>query len=193
MPGQRNELLDAAYAAMVAGVWDRTRMVDIAAAAGVSRQTLYNAFGSRDALARAVAVRETARFLECTNAAFEQAGGDLAGAIESGVSEGLRLAAANPLVKAVLTAPHDSEAASFLTTRADVVLTACGEQITRRLRAGWPHLDLGDIALVAEMLPRLMLSHIVSPGAPHEIVARQLTKVVLRCLAPTEPPPEKGL
>ena len=46
----RDALLDAAYDVVVAGDWQSARMVDVAAAAGVSRQTLYNEFGSKDAL-----------------------------------------------------------------------------------------------------------------------------------------------
>ncbi len=38
-------------------------MVDVAAAAGVSRQTLYNEFGSKDGLARALVRREADGYL----------------------------------------------------------------------------------------------------------------------------------
>ncbi|MBX6390696.1 MAG: TetR family transcriptional regulator [Frankia sp.] len=184
--GQRERMLDAACAAAVAGRWNQLRMADVAAAAGVSRQTVYNTFGSRDALARAVALRETNRFLARVDRAFEEAGGELAAALEGALLESLRITQDNALIKAVLTAPDDSEVATFFTTRADVILDASGEQLRRRLRTGWPHLDLGDIALVAEMLPRLLLSHIVSPGGPPEAVARRLAKIALRCLQPTD-------
>ena len=51
-------LLDAAAEAVLSGVvWDRLRMADVAKAAGVSRQTLYYEFGSKDALAQALALR----------------------------------------------------------------------------------------------------------------------------------------
>nr|MDT0664215.1 TetR family transcriptional regulator [Micromonospora sp. DSM 115978] len=187
MPGPREALLDAAYEAMVSGEWDGTRMADVARAAGVSRQTLYNEFGSRDALAREVAERETARFLACTDAAFETGTDDLSTAIESGVAETLRLAAVNPLIKAVLTSPHDSEVTPFFTTQADVILVAAAEQLTRHLRSRWPDLDLGDVALVADSLPRLTLSHVMSPGAAPEVVARRITAVALRCLSRPAP------
>src|SRR5690606_13349312 len=59
MPAARESLLDAAYAALARRPWSAVRMVDVAAAAGVSRQTLYNEFGSKDGLARALVRRET--------------------------------------------------------------------------------------------------------------------------------------
>ena len=63
----RDALLDAAYDVILAGDWQRARMVDVAAAAGVSRQTLYNEFGNKDSLAQALAEREAQRFIEGTN------------------------------------------------------------------------------------------------------------------------------
>ncbi|MEU9571311.1 TetR/AcrR family transcriptional regulator [Streptomyces massasporeus] len=63
MPAARESLLDAAYAALVRRPWSAVRMVDVAAAAGVSRQTLYNEFGSKDGLARALVRREADGFL----------------------------------------------------------------------------------------------------------------------------------
>src|SRR3954467_12669000 len=104
----RDALLDAAYDAAVSGDWARTRMVDVARAAGVSRQTLYNEFGTKDALAQALTLRETDRFLDAVDAALVGHTGTPAEAIGVAVAESLRLAADNPLVKAVLTDDNDA-------------------------------------------------------------------------------------
>src|SRR3954471_23165243 len=58
MPAARESLLDAAYTALARRPWSAVRMVDVAAAAGVSRQTLYNEFGSKEGLARGLVRRE---------------------------------------------------------------------------------------------------------------------------------------
>jgi AcrR family transcriptional regulator len=63
MPAARESLLDAAYRALARRSWSAVRMVDVAAAAGVSRQTLYNEFGSKDGLARALVRREADAYL----------------------------------------------------------------------------------------------------------------------------------
>ncbi|MFD9028375.1 TetR/AcrR family transcriptional regulator [Streptomyces parvulus] len=63
MPAARESLLDAAYQALARRPWSAVRMVDVAAAAGVSRQTLYNEFGSKDGLARALVRREADGYL----------------------------------------------------------------------------------------------------------------------------------
>ncbi|MFF7124103.1 MULTISPECIES: TetR/AcrR family transcriptional regulator [unclassified Streptomyces] len=63
MPAARESLLDAACTALGRRPWSAVRMVDVAAAAGVSRQTLYNEFGSKEGLARALVRREADGYL----------------------------------------------------------------------------------------------------------------------------------
>jgi AcrR family transcriptional regulator len=102
MPGARESLLDAAVAALTRMPWSRVRMVDVAAEAGVSRQTLYNEFGSKEGLARALVRRETDSYL---------AGVDRALALSAEPRERLAAVAewtvtsagSNALVRAVLT------------------------------------------------------------------------------------------
>ena len=77
MGSAREALLDAAYEAIVAGDWTGARMADLAARAGVSRQTLYNEFGNRDQLAAALALREAERFRALTGHAARAAPGDV--------------------------------------------------------------------------------------------------------------------
>ena len=47
MPTARETLLEAAHTAVGTQPWTGVRMVDVATAAGVSRQTLYNEFGTK--------------------------------------------------------------------------------------------------------------------------------------------------
>ncbi|MFJ8308696.1 MULTISPECIES: TetR/AcrR family transcriptional regulator [unclassified Streptomyces] len=63
MPTARESLLDAALSALAGLPWSGVRMVDVASAAGVSRQTLYNEFGSKEGLARALVRREADVYL----------------------------------------------------------------------------------------------------------------------------------
>ncbi|MEV6264925.1 TetR/AcrR family transcriptional regulator [Streptomyces sp. NPDC051784] len=63
MPTAREALLDAACSALSRQPWTSVRMVDVAARAGVSRQTLYNEFGGKDGLARALIRRAADDYL----------------------------------------------------------------------------------------------------------------------------------
>ncbi|MFD7502525.1 TetR/AcrR family transcriptional regulator [Streptomyces sp. NPDC059850] len=105
MPAAREALLEAAFAALASRPWARIRMTDVAASAGVSRQTLYNEFGGKDGLALALVRREAERYLSGVERALT--------GVPGAAGPGERLAAAavwtvragteNPLVRAVLT------------------------------------------------------------------------------------------
>lgn len=59
----RQQVLDAAYGLVAADGWGVLRMTAIARAAGISRQTLYNEFGSKEAIGNALVQRELEGFL----------------------------------------------------------------------------------------------------------------------------------
>ncbi|WP_274561877.1 TetR/AcrR family transcriptional regulator [Streptomyces spiramyceticus] len=113
MPTAREALLDAAFTAVAGRPWSRVRMVDVAAAARVSRQTLYNEFGSKDGLARALVRREADTYLAGVERALvervpvDRMPADRAEMVQDrllAVAEWTVAAArANPLVRALLT------------------------------------------------------------------------------------------
>lgn len=189
MPGTREALLDAAYDAAVAGDWQRIRMADVAAAAGVSRQTLYNEFGSKDALAAALTVRETERFLdgidETVDATEPKAPPD---AVRAAVQFTLETAGDNPLIKAVLI--EDGGLLPFLTTRAEPLIRAARGRMLAKLAERWPGLDPAEAELAAETVTRLVVSYLVLPSdseaASPEAVAARLSHLVDRLLADTD-------
>ena len=59
----RDRLLVSAHALIETEGWTAVRMARIAESAGVSRQTVYNEFGTKHGLAEQLALRELARFL----------------------------------------------------------------------------------------------------------------------------------
>ncbi|MER8119391.1 TetR/AcrR family transcriptional regulator [Streptomyces sp. NPDC094031] len=76
MAAARESLLEAASAALARRPWPTVRMVEVAAAAGVSRQTLYNEFGGKDGLARALVRRAADGYLAGVERALAVGGGD---------------------------------------------------------------------------------------------------------------------
>lgn len=105
MPTAREALLNAAFLALDRRPWAGVRMVDVAAAAGVSRQTLYNEFGSKDGLARALVRREAEAYLRGVERALAPGEGasDPAERLAATAAWTVRAARDNPLVRAALT------------------------------------------------------------------------------------------
>ncbi|MFI8229265.1 TetR/AcrR family transcriptional regulator [Streptomyces sp. NPDC085900] len=198
MPAARESLLDAAYSALARRPWSAVRMVDVAAAAGVSRQTLYNEFGSKEGLARALVRREADGFL---------AGVERALATHSDARERLTATAEwtastareNALVRAMLTgcwserlpsptlSAVPSSSAVPAQRRADGPLPSPGDFVAIvRDRAvavlagpGAHRTDTVELARSCELVVRLALSCVAAPpveGGVGELVRTALPR-----------------
>jgi AcrR family transcriptional regulator len=175
MPTVRNALLDAAFAALGDRPWTAIRMVEIAAAAGVSRQTLYNEFHSKDGLARALAMRESEAYLAGVERALDLAGrdgGDPGECFAAAAGWTLRSARRSPLVRAGLTDPRGHRP-----PLPDLV-SALRLRAVDALEAGFPRLRRDSIAWACEAAIRLTLSYVIAPAPSDEAACLRVAQLV---------------
>ncbi|MEU6891669.1 TetR/AcrR family transcriptional regulator [Streptomyces sp. NPDC046557] len=168
MAAARESLLEAAGAALAARAWPAVRMVEVAAAAGVSRQTLYNEFGGKAGLGRALVRREADWYLRGVDRALETSA-DSAERL-TGIAEWtVRAARARPLVRALLTGSWNGNlpAPPGRAVRPGVPALGPGELVRAvrdRAAAALP----AEPAQRCELVVRLALSYVIAPGAPGE-------------------------
>ncbi|WP_017585172.1 TetR/AcrR family transcriptional regulator [Nocardiopsis ganjiahuensis] len=168
--GVRERLMDAAYAEVLAGYWGERRMVDIAAAARVSRQTLYNVFGSKEGLLQAVVVREVNTLLDTVVRVLESDGHDPVHAVSRTTRMVLLAVRDNPLLRAVVTG--DDQLLPVLTTRSAPLLDALRERIAWTLGERCPNADPGVTEAVADVTLRLIVSYTLQPMDPDQAAHR---------------------
>ncbi|WP_103355312.1 TetR/AcrR family transcriptional regulator [Amycolatopsis sp. CA-128772] len=156
----REALLDAAADLLPDRGHAGLRMADVAAKAGVSRQTVYNEFGNKAALTQAVALRTAAEFLDGIRQRFETADGLLAG-IHHAVVYTIEHARENRLVAAALGTEAGEDLLPLLTSRGEPILTAAADLAAEQYREFEPGLSAEAAALLAETAVRLSLSHLV--------------------------------
>ncbi|WP_019633369.1 TetR family transcriptional regulator [Actinomadura atramentaria] len=183
----RDALLDAAADLLVRRGYRGVRMQDVAAAAGVSRQTVYNEFGDKWGLASAVVMRDNDRYLDGIDRILAEHG-DLYAAVVAAVEFTLELSADDPIKKVVLTGAGGDELLPLLTTRAEPVLFAARARIVEHALARWPELDRPGFADAADAAVRLVMSHIVLPSSPPDRTARLIARLVVRYLDLPAPP-----
>lgn len=171
----RERLMDAAYAEVVAGRWTQQRMADIASAAEVSRQTLYNVFGSKEGLLQAVVVREADSLLDKVVALLEEDRSDPVHAVSRTTGFVLRSLRDNPLLRAVVAG--DRELLPVVTTRSAPLLDVLGERMAAMLAESCPELDRSVTEAVADVNLRLTVSYALQPIDPDE-AARRVEAVV---------------
>ncbi|MBT2391371.1 TetR/AcrR family transcriptional regulator [Streptomyces sp. ISL-1] len=186
MPTARESLLNAALMALAQLPWSGVRMVDVASAAGVSRQTLYNEFGSKDGLARGLARREADTYLHGVDRLLAERTGAadrLVAIAEWTVGE----ARAKPLLRALLTgcwserlpvprparrgavlskAPAQRRADAGLPSPADLVAAVRDRSLAALEKGSRPSRtkeESAELAHRSEQAVRLALSYVIAP------------------------------
>lgn len=160
----RETLFGAARDALQRRSWSEITMADVAGAAGVSRQTLYNEFGSRDEFAQAFVIHEADRFLDGVEAAVREHLGDARAAVRAALEVFLRTAGEDPLVRVLLSDDGTGGMLPFVTTQGMPVVQWATGRLTAVIEEGWPQAPPGKAQLIAEALVRLAISHITAPG-----------------------------
>ncbi|GGZ75662.1 TetR/AcrR family transcriptional regulator [Streptomyces echinoruber] len=197
MPAARESLLEAACAALARRPWPAVRMVDVAATAGVSRQTLYNEFGSKDGLARALVRREADGFLAGVDRAL--AGhGDARERLVAVAEWTVSAARDSALVRALLTGcwserlpapaltavpssspvPAQRRADGPLPSPGDLVAAVRDRSAAALSGPGAGAAETGEAARSCELVVRLALSCVAAP--PDEGVAELVRGVLHR-------------
>ncbi|MER5981456.1 TetR/AcrR family transcriptional regulator [Streptomyces sp. NPDC001857] len=183
MPAARECLLDAAFTALTRRSWAVVRMVDVAAAAGVSRQTLYNEFGSKDGLARALVRREADGYLAGVERALS-AHGDARERLTAAAEWTTNVARGNPLVRALLTGCW-SERLPAPTLAA----VPSSSAVPAQRRADGPLPSPGD--LLAGVRDRAVAA-IAGPGATPDDLSRTCELAVRLAVSCVAVPPGEG-
>lgn len=164
--------------------WSATTMSDVAAAAGVSRQTLYNEFGSRPALVEAYIAREIDVLVGQVTDAVRANADDAHRALRLAFALFLKLASDEPVVQIIVTNAEEGELHRLLTGLGQAL---AGERVASLIPEIWPQVGVDDARLLAETLVRLAISHALlpnqDPAAVAEGVGRMLAPFVDQLLA----------
>lgn len=169
----RETLFAAARDELGQRAWSEITMADVASAAGVSRQTLYKEFGSRDEFAQAFVIHEGERFLDGVEAAVREHLDDPRAAIGAALEAFLRSAGEDPLVRVLLSDDGTGGMLPFVTTQGMPVVQWATARLTAVIAEGWPDAPADKARLLAETLVRLAISHITAPiDAPETTAVR---------------------
>lgn len=169
----RETLLAAGRDEVQRRAWSEITMAEIAAAAGVSRQTLYKEFGSRDEFAQALVIHEGERFLDAVDAAVREHLDDPRAAVGAALETFLRTAGEDPLVRILLSDDGSAGLLPFVTTQGMPVVHWATARLTTTIEEGWPQAPSRKARLLAETLVRLAISHVTAPGEAPGTTAAQ--------------------
>ena len=148
-------------------------MAEIAAAAGVSRQTLYKEFGSRDEFAQALVDPRGRALPRCSRHGRACTPRRSPAAVGAALETFLRTAGEDPLVRILLSDDGTAGLLPFVATEGMPVVHWATARLTATIEQGWPQAPPPKARLLAEALVRLAISRMTAPGDSPETIAAQ--------------------
>ena len=181
-------LLDATVEVAADHGLARLSVADVAKRAGLSRQTLYKHFATRDELIAQAVLREAGRMVEEVIAAAERHD-DPVDSLEAAIVATLRVTRSHPLLDRLLAT--EPEALLPLLIDGDGSVLGAVEVIAHQmLEARLPELSAAQVQAGADLLSRMLISYAVRPPAGDpDAVARFLSTAVVAGViaAPADP------
>ena len=183
----RDRLLDAGREQLGERTWAQVTMAEIATAAGVSRQTLYNEFGTRDEFAQALVIREGSRFLDAVEEAIDENADDPLSALRAALERFLTIAQEDAFVRLLLGDDGTGGLLTLVTTQSRPVVDWAAGRLVEAMGTHWPGVGDRDLQDLADTMVRLAISHVAapreSPGRTAASITRLLAPAIERMLA----------
>lgn len=171
MKATRERILDAAWSLTIEGGWSSVTMSRLGDLAGVSRQSVYNEFGSKPQVAQELIAREVAGFLAVVDEQIAL-GDTPADSVHRAAEAVFALAAGNPLVRATVGAAvgTPSDLLPLLTSQSAPVIETAAARVTAGLRERFDDLPgPTELPQAVDAIVRLVISHVVQPGDPPDM------------------------
>lgn len=174
----RQTLFGAAREQMEERPWSEVTMADVAAAAGVSRQTLYKEFGNRNEFGLAFVINEGEHFLDEVDQAVIANSTDPRAAVAAALELFLTTAGEDPLIKMLLSDDGTGGMLPFVTTQGMPVVQWATARLATTIEAGWPQAPKPDVLLLSEALVRLAISYITAPSKAPDTIASSVADLL---------------
>jgi AcrR family transcriptional regulator len=174
----RQTLFGAARDRLEQQPWSEITMSDIAAAAGVSRQTLYKEFGNRNEFGLALVIHEGERFLDEVEVTVRLHLADPRAAVAAALELFLRTAGEDPLIRTLLSDDGSGGMLPFVTTQGLPVVQWATARLAAVIEEGWPQAPKADVLLLSESLVRLAISYITGPSGSPETTAASVADLL---------------
>jgi AcrR family transcriptional regulator len=174
----RDSVLDGMRDLLLTRDWSAITLSDVARAAGISRQTIYNEFGSRQGLAQGYALRLADRLVDAIHAALDANVGNFFEAFLAGFRSFFAESAADPLVISLLSGVAKPDLLQLITTDSAPIITRASARLSSALTTTWVATSDEDAGVLARAIVRLALSYVSMPPEADHDVARDLARLM---------------
>jgi AcrR family transcriptional regulator len=174
----RDSILDGMRDLLLSRDWSAITLADVARAAGISRQTIYNEFGSRQGLAYGYALRLADRLVDAVDEAIRGNVGDMYAAFLQGFRAFFTESAADPLVVSLRSGEAKPDLLQLITIDSGPVIMRCSQRLTTTLAHSWVRASDEDAGVLARAIVRLAMSYVSMPPEADHDVADDLARLM---------------
>jgi AcrR family transcriptional regulator len=174
----RDSVLDAMRELLLTRDWSAITLSDVARAAGISRQTIYNEFGSRQGLAQGYALRLADRLVDTIKDTVEANIGDIHQSLLQGFRRFFAESAADPLVISLLTGVAKPDLLQLITTDSAPIITRASQRLVPAFNQTWVAASDEDAGVLSRAIVRLCLSYVSMPPESDYDVAADLARLM---------------
>lgn len=174
----RDTTLDALRRLLQEKSWRSVTMNDVAAAAGLSRQTIYNEFGSRRGLAQGYAMQLTDAFVSVVDDALYQHVGDVDAALRQSFLTFFGLSAADPMVISLQAPDAPGDLLRLITTDSEVLVERAAGHLSQTLQRCWVQAPEHHANILSRAVVQLAISYVPKPPTDSEAAAGDLAELL---------------
>lgn len=180
----RDAILDGMRDLLLSRDWSAITLSDVAKAAGISRQTIYNEFGSRQGLAQGYALRLADRLVDAVDLAIGNNVGNIHAAFLEGFRSFFLESAMDPLVISLLTGVAKPDLLQIITTDSAPIISRCSERLTATFTTSWVRCSEEDAGVLARAIVRLAMSYVSMPPDTDPGTGRDVASDLARLMTP---------
>jgi AcrR family transcriptional regulator len=174
----RDGVLDAMQRLLLERKWSSITMADVSAAAGISRGTLYNEFGSRSGLARGYALRFTDSIVTGMETAIHAHPGDGYRGLQSAFRDFFNRIDSDPLVRALRAEDAPNDLLRMITVESQFIVDYAAEQLSGTFQRSWVGANQQDANVLGQAVARAALSFLALPPTSVEDAATGIARLL---------------
>lgn len=179
----RDQALDAVSGFLRGREWSAVTMAAVAREAGVSRQTLYNEFGSRKGMAVAYITRFVEGMLAYVQDRVDAHPGEITAAVEDAVRGVFEVGTGDPVVTSIVGPNPHRDLIGIVTIDGTPIMQRASDGLAEILATSWAQVRRADAQIAAGVLVRLAFSHLTMPIEGPDEAAREVAAVLSPFLA----------
>lgn len=162
--------------------WRSMTLEEVAQRAGVSRQTIYNDFGSRAGLARAYAFEVADAFCDMADTDLEAHTDDPVAGLEAALRTFLDGTTGDPLIRRIQEGDAHPDLLRLVTTDSGPLVAHIADRLTSSVARIWPVVDPVSGTALARTIARLGISYVAMPPETEDDVAAGLARLLAPAL-----------